>query len=454
LPDEGDCPKLQIQPPGSSNEEDALEVVIKPGMVLREEDLMVLRRLIPSELWRQRQTFFHEGMRLEIGPCNRRYAVPKFFTDASEKFAGKARVDRKGNLSKYTAGLPFPLASIDFENEQAGAQLAFNVQQRYIGAGFRGKFRLNDFPNKVGSIQVYEGDFYQLQVAHRADLAETGYQIEGKKMIMAAGGEFYKPFDARHLAWRQFRPARAEKRFSHPDDIFAYIPTMRKVRRAAISWVDGLYVPRYSVAGDSGGGPVAYGGSGAMSPTAGSSIAVSEDMRRGLIGMTLRANAYVWRVLGETDMLAPLNTTGTGYPLFADRNFGPSGLSIASDRWDLRRTVIIEGLLRQKGLDVASIKIYVDMQTMQPLFWISRTSRNRLLDIGILAYHFSDDSKLVPEWPSGTPVSAFVPVAALFYDAGAGAGGWRRESFELLAAPFTASEQRAMTTADSLSRGR
>jgi hypothetical protein len=455
VPPEGDCPKIEAQPPGTIKQDDALQVQIKPGMILLEEDLIILRRLIPGELWRERHVFFHEGMRLEIGPCHRRYVVPKFYSEASEKFAGQASIDRKGNLINYKAGIPFPLEGLDLEDEKAGARLAFNVQHRYMGAGFRGKFRIADFPSSLGSTQIYEGKFYFLQVANRADLSETDYRIDGKKkMVLAAGGEFFRPFDVRHLAWRQFRTARSQKRYGEPDDIFAYIPTMRKMRRAAISWVDGLYVPRYSVAGDSGGGPVTYGNTGSISPTAGSSIAVSEDMRRGMIGITLRANAYNWRVLGETDLLAPINTAAFGYPIYGERNYGPSGLSLASDRWDLRRAIIIEGMMRRKGLDVASVKIYVDAQSMQPLYWITRTSKHRLLDIGILAYQFSDDAKSAPQWPGGVPISAFLPVASVFYDSATGAGGWRRESFDLIATPVNSGEMQDMTTSDNLSRGR
>ena len=31
--------------------------------------------LLPPEIWRNREQFFHDGMRLEIGPCHRRYPV-------------------------------------------------------------------------------------------------------------------------------------------------------------------------------------------------------------------------------------------------------------------------------------------------------------------------------------------------------------------------------------------
>ena len=455
LPDEGDCPEVTLEPEGDEKRVDAVAILLKPGMVLLEEDLMLLRKLIPQEFWRHREVFFHEGMRLEIGPCHRRYPVPAFFREATEKFAGQSKVDNEGYLTNYTAGLPFPQDQIDSADRKSGARWAFNLQERYIGAGFRGKFRISDFPNRVGKMQEYDGEFFLLKVSHRADLADQNYHIKKRQKIeWASGGEFHRPFNTRHLAWRQFRPRRANTGYSQPDDIFAYIPSMRKVRRAAISWVDGLYVPRYSVSGDGGGGGLAYGESGSISPTAGYSIAVSEDMRRGLIGTTLRANAYSWRVAGETDVLAPINASGSGYPILNDRNFGISGLSFASDRWDVRHAVILEGAMRIDNLDVAYVKIYVDYQTLQPLYWITRTSRQRLLDIGALAYKFSDDLTSAPEWPGGIPASVFLPVAAAFYDAGAGAGGWRRESYDLDAKPPSKDEQRSMTTSDSLSRGR
>ncbi|HIG70454.1 MAG TPA: DUF1329 domain-containing protein [Myxococcales bacterium] len=455
LPDEGDCPEVTLEPEGDGPKVDAVAIAIKPGMVLLKEDLMLLRQLIPKELWRSREVFFHEGMRLVVGPCHRRYAVPDFFREATEKFAGQAKVDNDGNLTQYTAGLPFPQGQIDPNDKKSGAHWAFNVQERYIGAGLRGKFRISDFPNRVGEMQEYDGEFFVLKVSHRADLAAQDYHIpKRQKMELASGGEFHRPFNARHLAWRQFRPKRASERYGEPDDIFTYIPSMRKVRRAAISWVDGLYVPKYSVTGDGGGGQLAYGETGSISPTAGYSIAASEDMRRGLIGITLRANAYAWRIAGETDVLAPINANGSGYPILKDRNFGTSGLSFANDRWDVRHALILEGSLRVKNLDVAYVKIFVDYQTLQPLYWITRTSRQRLLDIGAFAYKFSDDLTSAPEWPGGVPASAFIPVAAAFYDAGAGAGGWRRESYDIDTTPPSDALQRSMTTSDGLGRGR
>ena len=53
LPDEGECPEVSVQPAGSRGSEDAIPVKIKEGMVLQEQDLMVLRELVPSERLRQ-----------------------------------------------------------------------------------------------------------------------------------------------------------------------------------------------------------------------------------------------------------------------------------------------------------------------------------------------------------------------------------------------------------------
>ncbi|MBW2274840.1 MAG: DUF1329 domain-containing protein [Deltaproteobacteria bacterium] len=461
-PKEGECPEISPSMAGPDRSEDATPIKLEEGMILIEDDLLILRQLIPKEIWNLREVFFHEGMRMEIGPCHRRYALPKSYRDATERYAGQPRIDRKGNLVDYSAGLPFPPDDIDPNAKDAATRWAFDLQQRYRGAGFRGKFRIADFPSSVGRVMKYEGEFYLIQTRHRADLAESDYALADSRQLFASGGEFFKPFDARNIMWRQFRTTRNEKRHTEPDDIFVYVPTMRKMRRSATSWVDGLFLPRYSVAGDSGGGGIAIGGggaggfgapTGAINPTAGLSIAVTEDMRRGLTGLTLRANAYQWRFLGEVDVLAPINGSRTGYPIDKERNFGVSGLSVASDRWDVRHAAVIEGALRLDNEDVRSLTVYVDYQTQQPLFWITRTGRRRLLDIGILVHRFSDDQVGYPQWPGGTLASVFEPVAAVFYTAGSGGGGWRRESYELLSTPFSEAEQRRFTTTDAIQHG-
>lgn len=453
-PSEGDCPTVSLDPTPEAGGIDAGPVVLEEGMVLGEDSLFVLRSLIPSEIWQHRETFFHEGMQMEIGPCHRVYSPPRFFATATERFAGTAKLDDDGNLKSYEAGLPFPPESIDPEGADAAAHWAQNLQHRYRGAGLRGSFRITDLPSGPGTTERYRGDFFLLQTSHRADLADQGYSVpEAKKKLFAAGGEFQEPFNARHLAWRQFRPLSSERRFGEADNIFVYVPSMRKQRRAATAWVDGLFLPRYSVTGAGGGGGLAIGGGESINPTAGLSIAETQHMERGMLGLALRANAYVWRYKGERTVLAPLNASRSGYPEESDRNFGHSGISVASDRWDVRQAVVIEGALREPGERVRTVTIWIDYQTQQPLFWITRAHRNRLVDIGILVHRFSDDIPGYPEWPGGLRAGVFEPVAASFMNALAGRGGWLRESYDLVSTPFSEDERRRMTSADTLEHG-
>lgn len=397
---------------------------------------------------------------MEIGGCHHRYPVFGPYRTATQRFRGKPRLDKENNLERYTAGTPFPPEDIDPEqDEQAAAKWAWNLEQRHRGAGFRGKFRITELPARIGGILTYEGSFFLVKTGHRPDLADQQYHIENfPDGVWAAGGEFNTPFDARHLAWRQFRKQESQEDHQEPDDTFVYVPAMRKQRRAATSWVDGLYAPNYTSGGQGAGGGMIYGdgqsGSGSIAPTAGLNIAISEDKGHGFTGITLRPNAYVWRYLGEQTVLAPLNASREGYPRDQKRNYGFSGLSVASDRWDVRWAVIIEGALRVPGSDVKTVEIWIDYQTRQPLYWITRTGRRRLLDIGILLHRFTGDIAGYPEWPGGIPANIFEPVGATFYNAISGGGGWRRESYGLVSTPFSSAERRSMTSADNLGKGR
>ncbi|MGH0036668.1 MAG: DUF1329 domain-containing protein [Myxococcota bacterium] len=458
-PDEGDCPTVSVSPEEQKQGLDAVPIAIKEGMILDQEALLVLRRLLPAEIWRHREVFFFEGMRMQIGYCHRRYLDAPFYRDATQRFRGQAKLDGDGNLTNYTAGVPFPADSIDSDAKDAGLRWAWNMQMRYRGAGHRGKFRFVDLASGLGGDLSFEGKFFFLQTRHRADLPDDDYTVEdSESMVFASGGVFDKPFDARHLAWRQFRSLAANTDYEEPDDVFVYVPTMRKTRRSATNWLDGVFFPRYSASGDAGGGGIAMGsqlggGFSAINPTAGQSIAASEDSGKGWTGLAIRPNAYVWRVREVRDVLAPINATRPGWPQEDERNFGTSGLSFASDTWDVRRAVVLEGLLKERGRDVKSIVVYLDYLTRTPMYWITRTSKRRHLEVGILVHRYSADIDKYPDWPGGHPSNVLEPVAASFFNAISGTGGWRRESYDMVSLPFDKDSRRRMTSSDHLGRG-
>jgi hypothetical protein len=432
-PPENHCPSMSGRA-GATTQDDAVPTPLREGMVLSDEEVLSLRALIPPEVWRHREQFFFEGMRLEIGPCHRRYPVPAFVSDATAEFAGRAEIDADGNLRRYVAGVPFPPDAIDPAAPDAGARWAWNLQTRYRGSGPIGKFRIVDMPGQVGAVLTFEGSFFYIQTGHRADLAKTDYALrEAAGNDFVAGGRFDEPFDTRHLAWKQQRPLEARARYQKSDDTFVYVPTMRKMRRAPSTWVDGVYTPSYRISQDGGGGSMALGGgpysiAGTISPTAGQSIASAEHIRPGFADLAIRPNAYVWRVLGEREVLAPINSARSGYPQNDGKNFGPSGLSVASDRWDVRWAVVIEGMSKERGRGFGSRTIYVDYQTQIPLYIITKRRNGRLLEVGIPVNRFSGDVFDYPRWPGDQQAYVFDPVAAVFFNA-IGGSGWRRESY-------------------------
>jgi hypothetical protein len=457
LPAENDCPTLS--PAAKKGEEsDAGAVQLHEGMILTADQLLLLQKLIPTEIWSHREIFFHEGMRLAIGPCHRRYPPPGFFDAATQKFSAEVKLTKRGDLKNYVAGIPFPQEAIAADDPLAGHRWAWNYAQRYRGGGAAGRFRILDLASSMGKEQVYIGEFAWILTGHRADLKDSDYRLEeSKKNAWIFGGKFVEPFDARHLAWRQYRDLKSEKDSRRPDDIFVYLPTMRKQRRAANSWSDGLYVPSYRVSGDSAGGGIAFGvgaygaGGQSVSPKAGVAAAVSENLRRGFVGLMLRPNAYRWSLHSEVDVLAPLNVKNTGWPTSPYRNYGTRGLSLGDDVWDVRHAVILIGHAIREDSRVKRIKLYIDYETLQPLYYVSTKSGGGILEVGILAHRYSSDQEHYPNYKNGDPVQAFDTVAAVFYTSGG--GGWRRESYDVRSTPLETSVVQSYLSTANLDRG-
>lgn len=71
--------------------------MIAAGDVVAFEELPALERHLPPAVWAWRDRFFHEAMRLEVGPCFRSYAPPPFVDAATQQHAGRAST---GSLTK------------------------------------------------------------------------------------------------------------------------------------------------------------------------------------------------------------------------------------------------------------------------------------------------------------------------------------------------------------------
>ena len=449
VPPEGSCLPRPLQWTNDAVHQptDVVPAPFKPGEQLPFSQWERLRGWLPEEVWERRDQFFFEGMQLEIGPCYRRYPVPKYFEDATRANAGRAKVDGDGNLIDYSgSGLPFPTDSIADDAPDAALRWAWNYRYRYLAAGFRGPFRITQITKGGRSVEDFSGKFFFMPMQ-----GVPGGAGEGRAQRFAAGGRFEKPELARGLSWRQYQPTEAEKDYKVTDEVFVYLPEMRKVRRAPPQSAEGVYVPSFTRANSVANIGMTLPDASATD-VGNTAIGATEPLRKGFVGLLIRPNAYKWTWGGVRDVLAPANVRASGFPPDPARNFGPSGLSLASDRWDIRRAVVLDGVRKDKeGLD-RRVQLWVDALTQQPLYWISRRSNGAVYEVGIFGSRFSGDDKVAAEWQGkGAGFGAMLPVSQSFTVAGEG-GGWRRESYLLASDPPQAEEAQDILSVQGLQR--
>jgi hypothetical protein len=184
------------------------------------------------------------------------------------------------------------------------------------------------------------------------------------------------------------------------------------------------------------------------------SHAATEHLAAGFNDLSIRPNAYRWRLRGMREVLAPINGVRAGYPENPIRNYGTSGLALGSDRWEVRYAAVIEGRTRNREQGFDTLIIYVDHQTHLPLYLVTRRSGGLIVDIGIPVHRFSGDVASYPHRPGGDRTLVFDPVAAVYYRAANGGSGWRRESYDVKSTAPSRSDLQEMTTTDTLLRGR
>jgi hypothetical protein len=449
VPPEGSCAPRPIQWTNDATHkaEDVVPPAFNPGERLEMKSIPRLQGWLPPEVWERRNEFFFEGMELEIGPCYRRYPTPAFWNDATKSGAGQAVLDGDGNLGGYSgSGMPFPPESLDDAASDLPLRLAWDYRYRYQAAGFRGPFRVTQITKGGRDLEQYSGHFFFLPL-----YGVPGVEAGGRDERFAAGGNFDSPETARGLAWRQFQPIKAEADYKTSDEVFVYLPDERKVRRAPPQNEEGVYVPSFTRARSVGniGMSMPDGQTGDIGNPA---IAGTEPLRKGFVGLVIRPNAYLWTLDAPQDVLAPANVRASGYPPEPSRNFGPSGLSLGSDRWELRRALVLQGKRKAAEGEVASVSMWVDALTFQPLYWVSRRANHSVYEVGIFASRWSGDDRMAAQWQGNSgSYGVMIPVAQSFTVAGEG-GGWRRESYLLASEPPDAPETQDFLSVQGLQR--
>lgn len=451
--------RIRGWPPG----QDAAPFPFREGETFDMDRIEALRDYLPPFIWEYREKFFFEGMQLVIGRCFHDYSPPSFYRAATAAHAGEPKLTSDGGLVDYRAGLPFPPDRIEPSDPDAGQKWAWNFEMRYQGAGFWGDFRTSDMVGRGGRAEPFIGEIFRAQTSFRADLPRRGYKAPGARgKHWVAGGEMKEPFDARHYAWRQYRDTAHMTEPKRSDDLHAYLPNFRRVRRLPGTGIEGVYMPSFSVgvvkpvvlAGLGGGSGGSGGGGGGVGGAVASSITTK---RSGFEGVEMRPVLYAIRVLGVQDVLTPINAQTPSFPEERERDFGPWGLSFANDRWDLRRAVVLEGRAKEdrSGDRVVRFIQYVDLQTLAPLYYASWDYRDEQIDVGMHVGRWSEERDDYRRWPDDEkrPIRVIDTVGASFANISVD-GGWRRESWDILSTPPPEQAFKRALSVSNLTRNR
>jgi hypothetical protein len=339
---------------------------LREGEIIGFDRVDRLKPYLPPELWPHRDFIFYEGMQLEIGPAFRDYSPPPTYQEATKKYGGQARIGPDGNLENYTAGQPFPMNEIDCQGDpQAGTKIIWNFDYRWQGGGLVAHGYYSYWDRGEELPLYYEATTRSVWLAHRPEpqhVARGGDLFSGEERKLAYGLEVWAPFDAKGISIINYRykstdGPRAEAR---NDDTWVYVPTLRRVRRI----------------------------SSAQRTDAVSGTDFTFDDFLGFFGIPPQ---YEWQCLGESKLLATVNSRVKAYPYTRDHNFGPYGLSFADDRWELRQAVKIRFIPKNDDHPYAYKILYIDKNTAEMLYSFAYDRKEELWKIIYHNKRWSED---------------------------------------------------------------
>ena len=345
----------------------APEFPIADGTVLTHADVSRLEPFLPSQFWQHRDTFLPPGLRMEIGPAFRDYGPPPVYRAATEANRGKATLGADGELVGYVAGLPFP--DVDCKDPQAGAKLIWNFTWRWQGFGLQGDIRYTYWEKGAKRALEYRGETFGYFLKHRPEpqFAERGGDVfPGERRLVVIGFQVDRPKEAegtRTLTYRYAKSLEA-RATAQPEETWIYARDIRRIRKVSQT------VRSAAVAGTD----------------------FSFDDLFSFSGLPAQ---YRWRCVEERPLLAPMNTLRKGYPYVEpgaeNGQFGPFGFSYATDRWELRDAVMIEMVPKDDQHPYARKEIWLDRQTMSPLYSFAYDRTGALWKIILHNHRWSED---------------------------------------------------------------
>lgn len=278
---------------------------------------------------------------------------PKHFTDATAQYMGQASIDENGALIGFVAGTPFDRSTFKSGRED-GFKAMWNYNFRYQHYGLYlhkndwvwvergGSHDGHEIMNNPETGKYYGGGGKFSRILHlryqkvlcmnltMGDHPAQGYQFDDRwcrDVEWREFSDFWHPFDIAgtgFIVMRYRDPYRA-------DDAWAYIPSLRRVRRISAE-----------VKSDS--------------------LLGTEDTLEDFYGFAGRVLEWEWEYVGSKKILA-IARSRYPYPYFG----GPNGIT-AIDDWALREVDIVKGTPLWSGHPYSTKVIMFDAQNSIPWY--------------------------------------------------------------------------------------
>ncbi|MBW2313803.1 MAG: DUF1329 domain-containing protein [Deltaproteobacteria bacterium] len=329
-----------------------------------------LRPWVPPQVWAHRDLYFFDGMEMEIGPSQRDYRPADLYRRASDANRGKAKIGPDGSLLGYVGGQPFPMDAIDCKDDpKAGSKIIWNFNYRWQGFGADAHFRYTYWDRGEQLPLTYQGTTSAYYLKHRLEpqfADEGGDVFKAERRLVVIGFQVEKPKEAegtRTLTYR-YDASMGPRATAQPEETWIYNRDIRRIRK--------------------------------VSQTQRSSAVAGTDFSfDDLFSFSGLPVQYDWKCSSERFVLAPMNTKRLGFPYVEaaenDKSFGPSGFSYASDRWELRRAVLLVMTPKDELHPYQRKEIWLDRQTLTPLYSFAYDHTGALWKIITHNHRWSED---------------------------------------------------------------
>lgn len=271
------------------------------------------------------------------------FSFPKDYLEATEKYKGTVRVDKRGGLENYVAGLPFP-------DPKTGIELMYNYEYKYAGDDF---YYIGDafIISATGRERKLGLNYTRLSHQGRLRLDPKPVIPNPSKVELKEISGFTYPEDIAGMALLTVRYQDPSK----GDDGWMYIPTIRRVRRISVAQ-----------RGDASGG-----------------MDFTWDDYRGFSG---KVPDYTWKLVGKKEMLVPFHA-----PTYSPRTKGK--VNDPDDcRYELRTVWIVDGVNKEKDYVYSKRRMYIDAISYDMLavdLWDRRGTLWKYIELG-----YAVDTKL------------------------------------------------------------